>query len=256
MSSPARRDHRRKQRNTIAIKGPPCRARPPQPPATVRSRLSGHPGRLWRLAAIARVPFEGSAVAVTFSVPMSSAGGTGLIGWSDRSGAQAGIEPAVDADVITYVGIARDVRDAPHPCIIGCERHPRPSRDSLRVGDEVRPKGDRRILGCNCVVANCPALAEPRVTAALRDRRRRDFPDALSITVASGGADAASVGTAGAATVPGAHQRAPERPEKRAREPRGQRGGHGHQPGWKSCSRYSGGVTRDRRERATRRTRS
>jgi hypothetical protein len=45
---------------------------------------------------------------------------------SDRSGVQAGIEPAMDADLITYVGIARDVRDAPHLCTRGC--------DALRAG--------------------------------------------------------------------------------------------------------------------------
>ena len=72
-----------------------------QPPATVRSRLSGHPGRPWRLAAIARATFEGSAVTVTVSVPKRSAGGTGLVGRSDRTGLQAGIEPAMDADLIT-----------------------------------------------------------------------------------------------------------------------------------------------------------
>jgi hypothetical protein len=74
---------------------------------------------------------------------MRSIRGTGLVGRSDRSGAQAGIEPAVDADLITYVGIARDVRYAPHLCIIGCERHPRTSRESWCVGGEVRPKDDR-----------------------------------------------------------------------------------------------------------------
>jgi len=31
---------------------------------------------------------------------MGRAGGTGLVGWSDRAGIQAGIEPAVDADLI------------------------------------------------------------------------------------------------------------------------------------------------------------
>jgi hypothetical protein len=70
------------------------------------------------------------AVGVTFSVPTSGVRGTGLVGRSDRSGAQAGIEPAVTAGLITYIGIAGAVRYAPHLCTTGCERHPRTSRES------------------------------------------------------------------------------------------------------------------------------
>jgi len=51
------------------------------------SRLSGHPGRLWRLAAIARVTFEATDKRGGGHVlrPVSSSGGRGLVGWSDCS---------------------------------------------------------------------------------------------------------------------------------------------------------------------------
>jgi hypothetical protein len=139
VSSTGRWHHRRQQWNTIAWA--PLAGPGPQPPATVRSRLSGHAGRLWRLVAIARVPFGSRAVAVTFSVPMSSAGGTGLVGWSDRSGVQAGIEPSVDAGLITYVGIARDARYAPHLCIIDAHVTLARRETCFREGGTARPKG-------------------------------------------------------------------------------------------------------------------
>jgi len=59
-----------------------------QPLATVCSRLSGHPGRPWRLAAIARATFEGSAVTVTFgsprAVPVGQVSLVGRIGPASR----------------------------------------------------------------------------------------------------------------------------------------------------------------------------
>ena len=81
-----------------------------RPPATVRCRLSGHPCWLWRLAAIARVPFEISAVAVTFSVLHEQDRwdwSRWPVGSNRRPG---GIEPTVDAGIdVTLVasGVGR-----------------------------------------------------------------------------------------------------------------------------------------------------
>jgi hypothetical protein len=117
LNTPARLPHRMRAEHDC--KGLPCRSGT-RPPATIPSP----PPRLsWPAhASLAseRAPFATSAVTVAFYALMSvsSAGGTELDCRSDRSGAKAGIEPAVDADLISYFGIAEDVHDAPHLCVI------------------------------------------------------------------------------------------------------------------------------------------
>jgi hypothetical protein len=94
--------------------------------------------------------------------------------------------------------LCRSGTNHPHPCIIGCERHPRPSRVLVLRSWRSPPEG-RRILGCRCVDADCPAFAEPRVTlspAAVAGSMSAwsslfvtgndgTVPDSLSITVAT-----------------------------------------------------------------------
>ena len=90
-----------------------------RPPATVRSRLSGHPVRPWRLAAIARVPFASSAVAVTFSVPMGSAGGTGLVGRIEPASRRASSPPWTPN--VSPCRLRQSRSTSPHTCIMGCQ---------------------------------------------------------------------------------------------------------------------------------------
>jgi len=58
------------------------------------------------------------------------------------SGARAGIEPALTANRPPEGRLREGGTNSPHTCTIGCERHPRPSRDPFRQGRG--PSGRRR----------------------------------------------------------------------------------------------------------------
>ena len=93
-------------------KGPPGRAGP-RTRAPVLSRLSGHSGRLWRAAG----PTNPRAEQWRSRATHSRLNGPGLSHrLPSRSGAPAGIEPAVIADVNVTLGSARPGHSCPHTC--------------------------------------------------------------------------------------------------------------------------------------------
>jgi hypothetical protein len=100
LSTPARLPHRlqggtRLQGVSLAGLGPTSGDGPP--------RLSGHPGRLWRRLPPAGRRSQAARWRSRSNLPheREQHRGTELDSRSDRSGAKAGIEPAMDADLIT-----------------------------------------------------------------------------------------------------------------------------------------------------------
>lgn len=81
------------------------------------------------------------------STPWCQAAGRGLVGGPDRSGVLAGIEPAVDAGLTTYVGNAKALRYASHICII--DAHVTLAHREIPCAWETRSVR-RAILECNC----------------------------------------------------------------------------------------------------------
>jgi hypothetical protein len=140
------------QRNTIA-RVPPAGPGDPDlrlvPLSPLRPLWRAVASRWHRAGAVRR-----QGVAIIFSVPMSNVGGTGRVRRSDRSGTQAGIEPAMAAGSRNSDRLCRSGTTSAHPCIIGCERHPRSSRDLIPRRRRSSPEG-RRPLGCNCVDNSC-----------------------------------------------------------------------------------------------------
>ena len=148
----------------------------PQPPATVRSRLSGHVGQLWRLAAIAWVPFGSERGGGHVLRPHKHAGGTGLVGWSDRGGVQPGIEPSVDAGFNhLHRHRQRCTFNVPHLCNIDANVTLVRRETCFREGGVARPKGAAS-SGAR-VWTLSTALAEPiRITLSRRPWRARCPP--------------------------------------------------------------------------------
>ena len=182
-----------------------------------RHRLPSHPGRLWRLTAGARVP-------VTFLVPVCSAVGGGLVGWSDRGGVLAGIEPALYAGLTTYVGLGRVPRCEPHLCIIDANVTLARRETWLQGGGGARPKGAAPSSAQVWTIRTAPA--EPkRATFRWRSRRARRPPGRHLVRERQRERSGALPNTqgAGARSDSGAPscQRAPESPLKQRRRVHG-----------------------------------